>query len=84
MICWTNMRSLQWLTVQNCKKPCIIFTFNLIYNLNLFLWNTDVQPVDFVPYIEYKTALKVYQWIGAGRDSDGHLERLARFWLANR
>ncbi|KAK8395851.1 hypothetical protein O3P69_005749 [Scylla paramamosain] len=45
---------------------------------------TDVQPADFVPYIEYKSQLKVYQWIGAGRDSDGHLEPLAQFWLANK
>nr|XP_045623906.1 nuclear factor related to kappa-B-binding protein-like isoform X2 [Procambarus clarkii] len=45
---------------------------------------TDVQPADFVPYIEYKSLLRVYQWIGAGRDSDGHLEPLAQFWLANK
>lgn len=45
---------------------------------------SDVQPADFVPYIEYKSMLKVYQWIGAGRDSDGHLEPLAQFWLANK
>ncbi|XP_053655777.1 nuclear factor related to kappa-B-binding protein isoform X3 [Cherax quadricarinatus] len=45
---------------------------------------TDVQPADFVPYIEYKSMLRVYQWIGAGRDSDGHLEPLAQFWLANK
>lgn len=44
----------------------------------------DVQPADFVPYIEYKSQLRVYQWIGAGRDSDGHLEPLAQFWLANK
>ncbi|XP_042214477.1 nuclear factor related to kappa-B-binding protein-like isoform X2 [Homarus americanus] len=44
----------------------------------------DVQPADFVPYIEYKSMLRVYQWIGAGRDSDGHLEPLAQFWLANK
>ncbi|KAK4312817.1 hypothetical protein Pmani_015828 [Petrolisthes manimaculis] len=44
----------------------------------------DVQPADFVPYIEYKSGLGVYQWIGAGRDSDGHLEPLAQFWLCNK
>lgn len=51
---------------------------------NLFFFLPDVQPADFVPYIEYKSMLKVYQWIGAGRDSDGHLEPLAQFWLANK
>ncbi|CAL4114394.1 unnamed protein product, partial [Meganyctiphanes norvegica] len=45
---------------------------------------TDVQPAEFVPYIEYKSLLRVYQWIGAGRDSDGHLEPLANFWLAQK
>lgn len=45
---------------------------------------SDVQPGEFVPYIEYKSLLRVYQWIGAGRDSDGHLEPLANFWLAHK
>lgn len=42
------------------------------------------QPEDYVPYIEYKTALQIYQWIGAGRDTDQHLLPLQRFWLEHR
>lgn len=42
------------------------------------------QPVDYVPYIEYKTQLRIYQWIGAGRDTDQHLLPLYRFWLDHR
>lgn len=42
------------------------------------------QPEDYVPYIEYKAPLKIYQWIGAGRDTDQHLLPLNRFWLEHR
>lgn len=42
------------------------------------------QPDDFVPYIEYKPQFEVYQWIGAGRDSDAHLSPLARYWMDHR
>lgn len=41
----------------------------------------DLQPEDFVPYIEYKPQIKAYQWIGAGRDSDSHLLNLCSHWL---
>lgn len=42
------------------------------------------QPEDFVPYIEYKPNLNIYQWIGAGRDSDQNLKPLCEFWLKRR
>lgn len=42
------------------------------------------QPDDFVPYIEYKPNLNIYQWIGAGRDSDQHLKQLCEYWLTRR
>lgn len=42
------------------------------------------QPDDFVPYIEYKTNLNIYQWIGAGRDKDQHLKQLCEYWLTRR
>ncbi|EEB14431.1 nfrkb, putative [Pediculus humanus corporis] len=41
----------------------------------------DLQPDDFVPYIEYKSQIQSYQWIGAGRDSDSHLLNLCSHWL---
>lgn len=44
----------------------------------------DAQPEDFVPYVEYKTHLQTYQWIGAGRDSDSHLQPLCQHWLDHR
>ncbi|XP_068085697.1 nuclear factor related to kappa-B-binding protein [Anabrus simplex] len=44
----------------------------------------DAQPEEFVPYLEYKVHLQVYQWIGAGRDSDGHLTPLCQYWLDHR
>ncbi|VEN48041.1 unnamed protein product, partial [Callosobruchus maculatus] len=46
--------------------------------------NASEQPDDFVPYMEYKTKLDVYQWIGAGRDSDPLLSELCGFWLEHR
>lgn len=42
------------------------------------------QPEDFVPYLEFKTQLNIYQWIGAGRDSDNHLLSLCNYWLSRR
>lgn len=42
------------------------------------------QPDDFVPYIEFKPILNIYQWIGAGRDSDQHLKQLCEYWLTRR
>lgn len=42
------------------------------------------QPEDFVPYIEFKTNLNIYQWIGAGRDSDQRLKQLCEYWLRRR
>ncbi|XP_048521535.1 nuclear factor related to kappa-B-binding protein isoform X3 [Dendroctonus ponderosae] len=46
--------------------------------------NASEQPDDFVPYMEYKLNLDVYQWIGAGRDSDPLLSNLCNFWLQHR
>lgn len=42
------------------------------------------QPDDFVPYVEFKPNLNIYQWIGAGRDSDQHLKQLCEYWLTRR
>ncbi|XP_055380378.1 nuclear factor related to kappa-B-binding protein [Condylostylus longicornis] len=42
------------------------------------------QPEEFVPYIEFKTQLNIYQWIGAGRDSDSHLLNLCQYWLSRK
>ncbi|XP_017856044.1 PREDICTED: nuclear factor related to kappa-B-binding protein isoform X2 [Drosophila arizonae] len=38
-------------------------------------------PAEYVPYIEHKTQLNIYQWIGAGRDSDARLQTLCQYWL---
>lgn len=46
--------------------------------------NASEQPDDFVPYMEYKLNLDVYQWIGAGRDSNQLLSNLCTFWLQHR
>lgn len=42
------------------------------------------QPEDFVPYLEYKVHLNIYQWIGAGRDTDNNLVPLCNYWLSRR
>lgn len=42
------------------------------------------QPDDFVPYIEHKIQLNIYQWIGASRDSDYRLVDLCQYWLRRR
>lgn len=52
--------------------------------INFLSGNFPEQPPDFVPYIEYKPQLDMYQWIGAGRDSDSLLSPLAQYWLEHR
>lgn len=52
--------------------------------VNFLSGNLQELPEDFVPYIEYKQHLDVYQWIGAGRDTDAHLTPLAQYWLEHR
>lgn len=42
------------------------------------------QPDDFVPYLEFKSQLNIYQWIGAGRDSDQRMKNLCQYWLSRR
>lgn len=42
------------------------------------------QPDDFVPYLEFKSQLNIYQWIGAGRDSDARMAPLSQYWLSRR
>lgn len=42
------------------------------------------QPDDFVPYLEFKPQLNIYQWIGAGRDSDARMTTLSYYWLSRR
>ncbi|EDV43336.1 uncharacterized protein Dana_GF16572 [Drosophila ananassae] len=38
-------------------------------------------PTEYVPYIDNKTQMGIYQWIGAGRDSDARLIGLCQSWL---
>lgn len=56
---------------------CYINFFN-------FCFIDELEPEDFVPYIEFKSNQKSYQWIGAGRDSDSHLLALCSHWLDHR
>ncbi|XP_044256104.1 nuclear factor related to kappa-B-binding protein isoform X1 [Tribolium madens] len=52
--------------------------------VNFLCGNSLEQPDDFVPYMEYKIPLDMYQWIGAGRDSDALLAPLCTYWLEHR
>ncbi|KAB0799407.1 hypothetical protein PPYR_07287 [Photinus pyralis] len=52
--------------------------------VNFLSGNFSEQPEDFVPYIEFKEKLEMYQWIGAGRDSDSLLSPLCQYWLEHR
>ncbi|KAF5284990.1 hypothetical protein FQR65_LT02301 [Abscondita terminalis] len=52
--------------------------------INFLSGNFSEQPDDFVPYIEYKEKIDMYQWIGAGRDSDSLLSPLCQYWLEHR
>ena len=52
--------------------------------INFLSGSFPEQPSDFVPYIEYKPQFNVYQWIGAGRDTDISLLPLSKYWLDHR
>ena len=59
--------------------------FNLLSSaINFMAGEFADQPEDFVPYLEYKPHLQIYQWIGAGRDTDQHLIPLCNYWLSRR
>ncbi|KAF2367770.1 NFRKB winged helix-like domain [Trinorchestia longiramus] len=47
-------------------------------------FTSELQPTEFVPYIEYKETAQAYQWIGAGRDADAKLQTLYHHWINNR
>ncbi|KAG5682107.1 hypothetical protein PVAND_011486 [Polypedilum vanderplanki] len=56
---------------------------NLLTSAVLFLSGEfQYQPEDFVPYLEFKSNLNIYQWIGAGRDSDARMLNLYKYWLS--
>lgn len=43
-----------------------------------------IQPENFVPYLDYREKQQNWQWIGAGRDTDDHLNPLCQHWLENK
>lgn len=52
--------------------------------VNFLSGDFTTLPSEYVPYIEHKTQLNIYQWIGAGRDSDSRLQALCQYWLQRR
>ncbi|EDW83768.2 uncharacterized protein Dwil_GK13785 [Drosophila willistoni] len=52
--------------------------------VNFLAGDFPTLPVEYVPYIDYKSQLGIYQWIGAGRDLDARLISLCQFWLQRR
>ncbi|KAF0288418.1 Nuclear factor related to kappa-B-binding protein [Amphibalanus amphitrite] len=39
------------------------------------------SQINLVPFLDHVRESGIYQWIGAGRDSDIHLESLCAYWL---
>lgn len=56
----------------------------LISSVHFLSGEFQDQPEDFVPYLEFKSQLNIYQWIGAGRDSDARMTTLCQYWLSRR
>ncbi|XP_055857608.1 nuclear factor related to kappa-B-binding protein isoform X2 [Episyrphus balteatus] len=52
--------------------------------INFLAGDFSDQPEEYVPYIEYKSQLNIYQWIGASRDSDTHLVQLCNYWMSRK
>ncbi|CAH0561085.1 unnamed protein product [Brassicogethes aeneus] len=99
VICSTNEHRMNMYTLQERLKSWQenpISPLNDWYNLTdnwlgllpsaitFLCGNSSDQPDDFVPYMEYKIQVDMYQWIGAGRDSDSLLHALCHFWLEHR
>ncbi|XP_061398614.1 nuclear factor related to kappa-B-binding protein-like, partial [Musca vetustissima] len=52
--------------------------------INFLVGDFPDLPEEYVPYIEHKIQLNIYQWIGAGRDSDNRLTELCNVWMEKR
>uniref|UniRef100_A0A1I8NRC0 DEUBAD domain-containing protein n=1 Tax=Stomoxys calcitrans TaxID=35570 RepID=A0A1I8NRC0_STOCA len=52
--------------------------------INFLVGDFPDLPDEYVPYIEHKVPLNIYQWIGAGRDSDTRLTELCNLWMDRR
>ncbi|XP_037821372.1 nuclear factor related to kappa-B-binding protein [Lucilia sericata] len=52
--------------------------------INFLVGEFPDLPDEYVPYIEHKVQLNIYQWIGAGRDSDNRLTELCTLWMEKR
>ena len=39
---------------------------------------------NFIPYLDYKERAQQWHWIGAGRDSDEHLNPLCDHWIKHK
>ncbi|XP_054738052.1 uncharacterized protein LOC129244444 [Anastrepha obliqua] len=56
----------------------------LMSAINFLAGEFTDQPEEYVPYIEFKPQQDIFQWIGAGRDSDARLSILCNYWLQRR
>lgn len=52
--------------------------------INFLAGDFSDQPDEYVPYLEFKSQQNIFQWIGAGRDSDTRLSKLCLYWLQRR
>ncbi|XP_073838718.1 uncharacterized protein [Musca autumnalis] len=52
--------------------------------INFLVGDFPDLPEEYVPYIEHKIQMNIYQWIGAGRDSDNRLTELCNMWMEKR
>ncbi|XP_011176500.2 mucin-4 [Zeugodacus cucurbitae] len=52
--------------------------------INFLAGDFSDQPDEYVPYLEFKSQQNIFQWIGAGRDSDTRLSKLCFYWLQRR
>lgn len=52
--------------------------------INFLVGDFSDLPDEYVPYIEHKVQMSIYQWIGAGRDSDTRLTELCNIWMERR
>lgn len=52
--------------------------------INFLAGDFSDQSDEYVPYLEFKSQQNIFQWIGAGRDSDTRLSKLCLYWLQRR
>ncbi|KAH8244647.1 hypothetical protein KR026_004906 [Drosophila bipectinata] len=78
---WRDAHSDASIPTGDWSRSVIDWTKLLQSGINFLSGDFGSLPTEYVPYIDNKTQMGIYQWIGAGRDTDARLIGLCQSWL---